>query len=83
MDAEEVTVVVIQNFRSSGSFRKGFVCERGCFFMLLIVSHRRSICAGLRNLSETCLPPRFLLKWPEVRVLYGEILKKSIYVLFG
>ena len=37
MDAEEVTVVVIQNFRSSGSFRKGFVCERGCFFMGLII----------------------------------------------
>jgi len=34
MDAEEVTVVVIQNFRSSGSFRKGFVCERGKFFIM-------------------------------------------------
>lgn len=35
MDAEDVTVVVIQIFRSSGSFRKGFVCERGCFFIII------------------------------------------------
>jgi hypothetical protein len=37
MDADDVTVVVIQKRRSWGSFRKGFVWESGGFFDMAIL----------------------------------------------